>query len=165
MSQINVYVEKCNENVKLPQYAKKGDSGMDVCSTIDIEIHPNETVIIPIGIKVAIPDGYEIQARPRSGLSYKTPLRISNAPGTIDSGFRDEVGIIFTNTSQKDEGIFNLESIGNKQGTYKINKGDRIAQIVLQAVPKINFIVIDDVTKIGTNRNGGFGSTGVGVMG
>lgn len=173
MSQIRVYIEPLSEDFKLPTYAKKGDSGMDVCSTIDVDIYPNQTVIIPVGFKVAIPDGYEIQVRPRSGLSFKTPLRVSNSPGTVDAGFRDEIGVIMTNTSKYRtstdyeypcnaicEEIYNLESKGNQQGTYRVKKGDRIAQIVLQEVPKIKWEVIDDVTKIGQNRGGGFGSTG-----
>ena len=97
---IEVYVERCRDDVILPTYANKYDAGMDIRSCVDITIKPNETVIVPTGLKFAIPEGYEIQVRPRSGLSYKTPLRISNAPGTIDAGYRDEVGIIVTNISQ-----------------------------------------------------------------
>ncbi len=165
MSQIRVYIEPLSEDFKLPTYAKKGDSGMDVCSTIDVDIYPNQTVIIPVGFKVAIPDGYEIQVRPRSGLSFKTPLRVSNSPGTVDAGFRDEIGVIMTNTSNTDSdepytSSYTIDEKGNKQGIYQIKKGDRIAQIVLQEVPKIKWEVIDDVTKIGQNRGGGFGSTG-----
>lgn len=165
MSQIRVYIEPLSEDFKLPTYAKKGDSGMDVCSTIDVDIYPNQTVIIPVGFKVAIPNGYEIQVRPRSGLSFKTPLRVSNSPGTVDAGFRDEIGVIMTNTSNTDSdepytSSYTIDEKGNKQGIYQIKKGDRIAQIVLQEVPKIKWEVIDDVTKIGQNRGGGFGSTG-----
>ena len=165
MSQIRVYIEPLSEDFKLPTYAKKGDSGMDVCSTIDVDIYPNQTLIIPVGFKVAIPDGYEIQVRPRSGLSFKTPLRVSNSPGTVDAGFRDEIGVIMTNTSNTDSdepytSSYTIDEKGNKQGIYQIKKGDRIAQIVLQEVPKIKWEVIDDVTKIGQNRGGGFGSTG-----
>lgn len=161
---IEVYVEICREGVTLPEYARPGDAGMDVFSAEDAIIGPGETVIIPTGIKMAIPEGYEIQVRPRSGISYKTPLRIANSPGTIDSGYRDELGIIMNNSSYTNydsNEILTLGSKDNKMGTYVIKKGDKIAQIVLQRVPKINFIIVDSVKDIGNNRGGGFGSTGV----
>ena len=96
---IDVYVETLREDITLPFYANPYDAGMDVCAAEDVMIKPGETVIIPTGLKFAIPEGYEIQVRPRSGISYRTPLRISNSPGTIDAGYRDELGIIMTNTS------------------------------------------------------------------
>ncbi|HEX3029139.1 MAG TPA: dUTP diphosphatase [Clostridia bacterium] len=160
---IKVFVELCREGAVLPAYAKPGDAGMDVCAAEDIIIRPGETVIIPTGLKLAIPEGYEIQVRPRSGISYKTPLRLSNSPGTIDSGYRDELGIIITNTSE--ESAVNTEKIirigESGKGTYKICKKDRIAQIVLQEVPRMDLTVVDSVKDIGFDRGGGFGSTGV----
>lgn len=162
---VEVYIEICREGVVLPSYAKPGDAGMDVCAAENIIILPGETTIVPTGLKLAIPQGYEIQVRPRSGISFKTPLRLSNSPGTIDSGYRDELGIIMTNTSEScrstNDKLITIESKDNKKGTYKINKGDRIAQIVLQVVPQMRFTVVDSVKDIGTNRGGGFGSTGV----
>ena len=160
MKEINVYVEICREEIELPIYAKLGDAGMDIKAAEDILISPLETKIIPIGLKIAIPEGYEVQIRPRSGMSFKTPLRVSNSPGTIDSGYRDEVGVIITNTSVLDLGTYDIDTKGNKQGYYQIRKGDRIAQLVLNEIPKIKFIITDDVSKIGFNRNGGFGSSG-----
>jgi dUTP pyrophosphatase len=160
-----VAVEICREGAVLPAYAKPGDAGMDVCAAEDVLIRPGETVIIPTGLKLAIPEGYEIQVRPRSGISYKTPLRISNSPGTIDSGYRDELGIIITNTSPVcccgDEEIIGIDSPGNGGGVYRIKKGDRIAQIVLQIVPRMKLAVVESVRNIGSDRGGGFGSTGV----
>jgi dUTP pyrophosphatase len=92
-------------------------------------------------------------------------LRISNTPGTIDSGYRDELGIIMTNSSEscgkKEEKMLSISAEGNKKGTYKIRKGDRIAQLVLQVVPKMKLTLVDSVQGVGTNRGGGFGSTGV----
>lgn len=160
---VEVFLEVCREGAVIPTYAKEGDAGMDVCAAEEILIAPGETVIIPTGIKLAIPEGYEIQVRPRSGISYNTPLRLSNSPGTIDSGYRDELGIIMTNTSESDcsEQILTIDSKGNKKGTYRIRKGDRIAQIVLQVVPVMKFTVVDSVKDIGKDRGGGFGSTGV----
>ncbi|MCX8130802.1 MAG: dUTP diphosphatase [Clostridia bacterium] len=161
---VEVFIEICREGAVLPSYAKPGDAGMDVCAAEDVYIKPGETVIIPTGIKLAIPDGYEIQVRPRSGISLKTPLRITNSPGTIDSGYRDELGIIMSNTSEvlnsSSEEMISIDEKGNKRGTYKIKKGDRVAQIVLQVVPKMKFTVVDSVRDIGNDRGGGFGSTG-----
>ena len=139
---IEVFLEVCREGAVIPTYAKEGDAGMDVCAAEELLIAPGETVIIPTGLKLAIPEGYEIQVRPRSGISFKTPLRISNSPGTIDSGYRDELGIIMTNTSESssDDQIFTIDSKGNNKGTYRIRKGDRIAQIVLHVIPMMKFI-------------------------
>ncbi|NLC68804.1 MAG: dUTP diphosphatase [Clostridiaceae bacterium] len=186
---IEIFVEICREGVILPEYAKPGDSGMDICAAEDVIIRPGETVIVPTGLKVAIPEGYEIQVRPRSGISLRTPLRITNSPGTIDSGYRDEIGIIVTNSSSpargsashgeskhgrhgthnkdKDEHghggeeLITIDNKENRQGTYLIKKGDRIAQIVLQKVPRMKFTIVDSVKHIGMDRGGGFGSTGV----
>jgi dUTP pyrophosphatase len=164
MEEIEVFVEVCREDVKIPEYTNLGDAGMDVCSAVDISINPGETVIIPTGLKFAIPQGYEIQVRPRSGISFKNPLRVPNSPGTIDAGYRDEVGIIISNISEEEfrnEGPFEIGEKGNKKGIYIIKKGDRIAQLVLQKVPMIKFIKSEDVSKIGQNRGGGFGSSGI----
>ncbi|TYQ16809.1 UNVERIFIED_CONTAM: dUTP pyrophosphatase [Acetivibrio alkalicellulosi] len=162
MSDVEIFLEVIREGAIVPEYANSGDAGMDIYAAEDVLIEPSKTVIIPTGLKMAIPDGYEIQVRPRSGISYNTPLRISNSPGTIDSGYRGELGIIMTNTSvNSKEHILTIDCKENQNGTYKIIKGDRIAQIVLQIVPKIKFTRVDCVNDIGINRGGGFGSTGV----
>lgn len=162
---IKVYVEICREGVTLPAYARPGDAGMDVCAAENVVIRPGETAIVPTGLKLAIPEDYEIQVRPRSGMSLKTPLRISNSPGTIDSGYRDELGIIMTNTSEQNynsgEKLLTADAKDNSKGSYKIRKGDRIAQLVLQELPRMELTVVDSVAAIGENRGGGFGSTGV----
>ena len=159
---IQIPIEICNPDAKIPTYAHKGDAGMDVYSTIDVTIAPGETKLIPLGFKVAIPEGYELQVRPRSGFSLRTNLRVANAPGTIDSGYRDEVGIILHNCAPT------IQDFGDGRAetclygpSYTISKGDRIAQLVLQAVPTALFIKTSDISKIGEDRNGGFGSTGV----
>lgn len=164
---IDVFVEIIREGAKLPFYANQHDAGMDVCAAEDTVIKPGETVIIPTGLKFAIPEGYEIQVRPRSGLSFKTPLRLANSPGTIDAGYRDELGIIVNNISPEgnnssgNEALLTLDSKGNQKGTYIVRKGERIAQLVLAEVPRMNLKVVDSVKDIGTDRGGGFGSTGV----
>lgn len=164
MDEIEVFVEKCRDGIELPSYANLGDAGMDICAAEDVAIKPGETVIIPTGIKVAIPQGYEIQVRPRSGISFKNPLRIPNSPGTIDAGYREEVGVIMENISDEkyiNEGPYRIGDKGNKQGIYEIKKGDRVAQIVLQKVPSIKFVEVNSVKEIGNDRKGGFGSTGI----
>ncbi len=162
---VGIQVEICRDGAVLPAYANPGDAGMDVYAAEDVVIRPGETVIIPTGIKLAIPEGYEIQVRPRSGLSLKTPLRLPNSPGTIDSGYRDELGVIMTNTSEQckasDPEPLSIENKGNRKGTYKIKRGDRVAQLVLQTVPRISFQIVNSVKAIGEDRGGGFGSTGV----
>ena len=160
---VNIPIEICREGVEIPTYANEGDAGMDIRAAEDVKISVDETKIVPTGIKVAIPEGYEIQVRPRSGLSVKTRLRVANSPGTIDSGYRDEIGIIITNTSTRYEAkecLF-LDNAKNRQGVYYIKKGDRIAQLVLQKVPQMNFQIVDSVADIGQDRKGGFGSSGV----
>ena len=163
------------EGATQPFYAHKTDAGMDVYANEDITIAPGETKLIHTGLKMAIPEGYEIQVRPRSGLSLKTPLRICNAPGTIDSGYRDEVGIIMQNTSERfftdgvgivkvmpdiEKNHYTVDSKDNRKGWYDIKKGDRIAQIVLQKVPRIKWEEVNSVAEIKGDRGGGFGSTG-----
>lgn len=144
---VEVFVEICREGVQIPSYAREGDAGMDVRAAETVVIAPSKTVLIPTGLKVAIPDGFEIQVRPRSGLSLKTPLRVANTPGTIDAGYRDEVCIIMQNTSP--------------DTALTVEKGERVAQFVLQRVPAIQFKQVESVKDIGNNRGGGFGSTGV----
>lgn len=147
-------------DIVLPKYAHIGDAGADVRSAIDIDIKPGETVLIPLGFKMNIPMSYQIEVRPRSGLSLKTPLRLSNSPGTIDSGYKDEICVIMTNTSRKNKGNYNLDEKDNHQGTYHIAKGDRVAQIVLTKYEVINFVTVDSIDK-NNDRGGGFGHTGV----
>jgi len=162
---VDVYVEVIREGVRLPFYANPYDAGMDVCAAEDTIIEPGQTVIIPTGLKFAIPEGYEIQVRPRSGISLRTPLRLANSPGTIDAGYRDELGIIVHNSSiasdVKKQEYLTLDSKGNQQGTYIVRKGERIAQLVLAEVPRMNLILVDSVKDIGSDRGGGFGSTGI----
>ena len=160
---VPVAIELCHADAKIPAYAKAGDAGMDVYAVEDVTINPGETVIVPTGIKCALPLGYEFEVRPRSGLSVKTPLRVANAPGTIDSGYRDEIGVIITNIEPKIKNIDFAED-----GTpailygqsYTIAKGMRFAQLVLKEVPACAFYEVSKVAEIGFNRDGGFGSSG-----
>lgn len=165
MKEVEIPIEVCRGGAVIPKYQNLWDAGMDVYSAEEVRIGAGETVIVPTGLKFAIPEGYEIQVRPRSGISLKTPLRVSNSPGTIDSGYRDELGIILTNTSDlcscSTDECFTLNTKGNKMGTYQISRGDRIAQLVLQEVPRMKFRIVQSVAGIGEDRGGGFGSTGI----
>lgn len=163
---ILIPLEFCRENAKIPAYAHLTDSGMDVYATEDITIAPGETKLIPIGIKVAIPAGYELQVRPKSGRCLKTKLRIANTPGTIDAGYRDEIGIIvdniepFIKEAKMDETGRLYEVLFGSSHT--IGKGEKFAQLVLAEVPKAIFYEVESVGAIENDgRNGGFGSTGV----
>ena len=102
---INVPIELCHPDAVIPQYAHISDSGMDVYALEDITIKPGKTVLVPTGIKVALPPGYELQVRPKSGRCVKTKLRVANTPGTIDQGYRDEIKIIIENVDPPIRGI------------------------------------------------------------
>lgn len=166
---IKVPIEICNENAKLPEYAHMTDSGMDVFAIEDITIHPGETVLVPTGIKVALPVGYELQVRPKSGRALKTKMRVANAPGTIDQGYRDEVGIIIDNIEPPikdisytfdDNGEIHITSIEHGRDMH-IGKGEKICQLVIAEVVKAYWVNVDTVRDIGEDRGGGFGSSGL----
>ena len=131
----------------LPTYQTPGAAGADIRAMLDgqdLVIHPGERVLVPTGLAMEIPPGFEIQVRPRSGLSYKTGLMVLNTPGTIDSDYRGEVKIILGNLGQHDE---------------IIKHGDRIAQLVLAACLQATFT--EQNTLHDTERGvGGFGHTG-----
>jgi dUTP pyrophosphatase len=132
-------------DAKLPEYKTNGASGADICSTIYAEIEPDNIAIVPTGLLPEIPKGYEIQIRPRSGLAAKYGITVLNTPGTIDSDYRGEIKVMLINMG-KDKFI--------------INKGERIAQIVVSPVIQAEFINKVELSK--TERGaGGFGSTGV----
>ena len=167
---INVPIELCHPNAAIPQYAHISDSGMDVYALEDITIKPGETVLVPTGIKVALPPGYELQVRPKSGRCVKTKLRVANTPGTIDQGYRDEIKVIIENVDPPIRGINNVNKDINEPiylgdiefgQSYTIGKGEKFAQLVLAEVPKVSFFRVDSVADIGENRGGGFGSTGL----
>lgn len=163
---ILIPIEYCHTEAKTPTYAHLTDSGMDVYALDDITIAPGETKLIPIGIKVAIPAGYELQVRPKSGRCLKSKLRIANTPGTIDAGYRDEIGIIVDNiepfikeAKMDDTGRLYEVLFGSN---YTIGKGEKFAQLVLCEVPKAAFYQVESVSAIENDgRAGGFGSTGV----
>lgn len=165
---IAVAIERCHPDAMIPTYASEGDAGMDVYAIEDTTILPGETKLIKTGIKVAIPNGYELQVRPRSGQSLKTKLRIANTPGTIDSGYRDEIGIIAENIDNpvrdiafhyEDDGKLVVDSIATG-APVEVVKGQRIAQLVLAKVYHANLYRSDNVKELGGDRGGGFGHSG-----
>lgn len=166
---IQIPIEKCHDDAKIPVYANLTDAGADLYAIEDIVINPGETVLVPTGLKVAIPRGYEIQVRPKSGRALKTKMRVANSPGTIDAGYRDEIKVIIDNIEPPfkdisyhfdDEGKVIIDSILHGS-SYSISKGDKFAQLVLSEVPKMDFVEVESVSKYTGNRGGGFGSTGI----
>ena len=153
----------------IPSYAHETDAGMDIYSPSEYTIAPGETIIIPTGIKAAIPEGYALLIQPRSGQSAKTKLRVANTPGLIDSGYRDEIGVIVENIEPPfkdidyefdDNGEIHIKSILHGQ-SYTIAEGQRFAQMRLVRVPKANFVQVSSVSEVGEDRGGGFGSSGL----
>jgi dUTP pyrophosphatase len=175
MTKIDVRVKRLHADAVIPKYAHEYDAGFDLVAVEDVIIEPGETKLVPTGLAFQIPIGYEIQIRPRSGVSLKTKLRVSNAPGTIDSQYRGEVKVIVDNIRQRyidEDGeeyvTRTLDTINSStevsefftEGTYIIRKGDKIAQGVLAEVPRANFVVVDELDET-TRGESGFGSTGV----
>ena len=140
-----VQIQRIDKGLPLPEYARAGDAGMDVYSTIDCTLAPGARAIIPIGIAIALPEGFVCFAHPRSGLAAKHGISIFNAPGTIDSGYRGEIKIILINTDAKE--------------TFEIKRGDRIAQLVFQKFESARFFEVE-VLPESQRGGGGFGSTG-----
>ena len=151
--------KKVHPDAVLPKYAHEGDAGMDVYAVEDMELYPFTPTLVKTGLIADIPTGYELQVRPRSGLALKEGITVWNSPGTIDSGYRAEIGVILL-YSPKCRDI--LEGrLSNCDNSWKIiHKGDRIAQLVVAPVTKCEPVEVKEVsdTERGT---GGFGSTGV----
>lgn len=166
---VQIPIELCHPEAKIPQYANISDSGMDVYALDDYTIAPGETQLIPTGIKLALPPGYEIQVRPKSGRALKTKLRIANTPGTVDAGYRDEIKVIIENIEPPIKDIeYEFDNDGKPiiksilhGAAHTIGKGEKFCQLVLMEVPKAALYRVEQVSEIGENRGGGFGSTGL----
>ena len=143
---VKVLIKKLDPDVKLPEYKTNGASGVDLIAFIKepINLEPKTSVLIPTGLSVAFPEDYEIQIRPRSGLAAKNNISVLNTPGTIDSDYRGEIKVIIYNH-------------GNEN--FSINNGDRIAQMILAPVGKMELEEKNDLPK-SIRGKGGFGSTG-----
>jgi dUTP pyrophosphatase len=184
---MNIEIKRLHADAVIPRYARAGDAGFDLVALEDVIVRPGETVRIPTGLAFEIPQGYELQIRPRSGVSSKTKLRV--ILGTVDSGFRGEVAVMVDNIAQNG----NVATIGGQLvqihtnhrysvllvdgthqrrysgvsekipcGTYLIRKGDRIAQGVIAPVVSASFV---EVAELSESERGvdGFGSTGTSV--
>ena len=143
---IKILIKRLSKEVSLPKYETSGSSGMDLSANIDdnINIEPGETAIIPTGLALSIPKGFEVQIRPRSGLAAKQNISVLNTPGTIDSDYRGEIKVILINLGQD---------------SFKVEKGLRIAQMVVSPVVQAQLTEVNDLSDT-VRGKGGFGSTG-----
>ena len=135
------------DSIPFPKQMSEGAAGMDVCAALEaaVVIQPGERAMIPCGFAMAVPVGYEVQVRPRSGLAWKKGITVLNTPGTIDADYRGEVKVVLINHGTE---------------PFEIQKGERIAQLVVAQVPRVSVQVVDSLEE--TDRGaGGFGSTGV----
>ena len=140
-------IDGLSNDIPLPTYATNGSAGMDICAAVanELVVRPGETVLVPTGFTIELPQGYEAQIRPRSGLAIKHQIGIMNSPGTIDSDYRGEIRIILTNFGKED---------------FIIRRGDRIAQMVIARYQRIIWEETD--TLAASERGaGGFGHTGI----
>lgn len=149
-----VEIKRLHPDAKLPQYATDGAAGMDLCAWISwnalgcthFTLQPGDRVLIPTGIAISLPPGYEAQIRPRSGLAVKHGLTVLNSPGTIDSDYRGEIKVLLINLGRD---------------TATIRHGDRIAQLVVAPVARVGWQDVNERDLTTTRRgDGGFGSTG-----
>ena len=139
-------IKRLDSDVILPSYAYEGDAGIDLRANVDVDIAPFERKLIPTGLAVAIPEGFAGFVQPRSGLALKSGLSMANTPGLIDAHYRGELKVIAVNLDANEP--------------IHISKGERIAQLVIQRVPVVSLMEVDELDK--TDRGtGGFGSSGV----
>lgn len=173
MTDIPVKIKRLHPDAVIPKYATDLAAGFDLVAVDDVIIAPGETKLIPLGFAVEIPEGFEFQVRPRSGVTWETKLRVGNSPGTVDADFRSEVKVIVDNISR--EGLSFSEWVRDvtgspygingehEDGTYIVRKGDRFAQGVVAPVYRADFTEVDELGE--TERgDGGFGSTGTGMI-
>ena len=141
-----ILIKRLSKEVSLPKYETSGSSGMDLAADVDanINIDPGKTAIIPTGLALSIPKGFEVQIRPRSGLAAKQKISVLNTPGTIDSDYRGEIKVILINLGQE---------------SFKVEKGLRIAQMVVCPIVQAQLKEVDDLSETERGK-GGFGSTG-----
>jgi|TARA_B100000530_G_scaffold334667_1_gene284980 dUTP pyrophosphatase len=141
-----ILIKRLSKEISLPKYETAGSSGMDLAANIagNINIDPGKTAIIPTGLALSVPKGFEVQIRPRSGLAAKKKISVLNTPGTIDSDYRGEIKVILINQGQE---------------TFKVEKGLRIAQMVVCPVVQAQIKEVEDLSETERGK-GGFGSTG-----
>lgn len=143
-SAVRIEVVRSDSAVALPAYAREGDAGLDLAAAATVTLEPGGRELVPTGLRVAIPDGYAGLVMPRSGLALRSGVTVLNAPGLIDSGYRGEIGVLLVNHGAR---------------PVVIQRGERIAQLVIQAVARVELV---EVRELPGSRRGedGFGSTG-----
>ncbi len=142
-------IKYLTETAKRPMYATDGAAGMDICADLPmgpVTIKPGFRVLIPSGLAFALPEGFEIQVRPRSGLALKNGVTVVNSPGTVDSDYRGPVGVILINHGTED---------------FIVNHGDRIAQLVIATATRLQMVTVEEFSTSTERGAGGFGHTGV----
>lgn len=142
---VKVLFQKLSPSAVLPAYAKKGDAGMDLSSAHDAVVPAGGRMLVKTGLAMALPPGYEAQVRPRSGLALKRGVTVLNSPGTIDAGYRGEIGVILFNSSNEE---------------FSVAAGDRIAQLVIAPVTTAEAVFAETLDETERGENG-FGSTGI----
>lgn len=142
---LRVLIKRLDKGLELPEYAYPGDAGCDLRSAIDCRLKPGERVLVPTGIAIAVPEGYAGLVVPRSGLAVKYGISVVNGPGLIDSHYRGEIKVVLINQDQLRD--------------FVIERGDRVAQLVITAVPSVTFSEVDELEETPRGANG-FGSSG-----
>ena len=145
MEPLEIAVRRLDPDVPLPSYARPGDAGCDLVTTVDVELKPGEREVVPTGIALAVPQGYAGFVHPRSGLAAHHGVTVVNAPGTIDAGYRGEIQVVLVNHDPRE--------------TLVLRRLDRVAQLVVQRVEHVTWREVDELSD--TERGaGGHGSTG-----
>ena len=143
---VKIEVQRLDPDLELPSYARPGDAGADLRARTDVTISPaGGRALVPTGIAVAIPVGYAGFVQPRSGLAMRHGVTVLNAPGLIDAGFRDELKVLLVNT--------------DPEAAYQVQRGDRVAQLVIKAVAQAEFVAVDELP-LSERGVGGFGHSG-----
>jgi len=143
---LEILVTKLDNDAVIPTYAKPGDAGADLYSISELVLSPGERALVKTGIAIALPNGYVGLVHPRSGLGLKNGISVVNTPGTIDAGYRGEIGVVLINHDLHE--------------SFQVKKGDRIAQLVIQKVENAQFKVVNQLPE-SERAAGGYGSTGV----
>ncbi|MFT4289446.1 dUTP diphosphatase [Nocardioides sp.] len=142
---IDVQILRLDPDLPLPAYAKPGDAGADLMTTVDLRLAPGERALVPTGVAIALPEGFVALVHPRSGLAARHGLSIVNTPGTVDAGYRGEIKVLLVNHDLTEP--------------VELRRGDRIAQLVVQRVEQARFIEVTALPESARGA-GGYGSTG-----
>ena len=142
---IDVQILRLDPDLPLPAYARPGDAGADLMTTVDVTLAPGERALVPTGLAIALPEGFVALVHPRSGLAARHGLSIVNAPGTVDAGYRGEIKVLLVNHDPTEP--------------VELRRGDRIAQLVIQRVERARFVEVETLPESARGA-GGYGSTG-----